>query len=173
MNAFLANQTTLGRCAVLCFLLMKASATFAQTTGTVNSAPAEPAAKEDVPPGSCMPIGLTASGEMVFPIQCKEFIDRARGKTVGQQPVAPVEKPAAEQQQEATAPSSSKTADKPVEAEKPVETGSLPGRVEHQNRVKKSDDCTHYRTYDPASGTYKGYDGRRRSCLERESNWRK
>ena len=24
--------------------------------------------------------------------------------------------------------------------------------------------CQHFRTYDPASGTYKGYDGRRRSC---------
>ena len=24
--------------------------------------------------------------------------------------------------------------------------------------------CQHYRTYDPASGTYKGYDGQRHSC---------
>jgi hypothetical protein len=31
-----------------------------------------------------MPIGLTASGEIVFPIQCKEFIERQRGKAVEQ-----------------------------------------------------------------------------------------
>ena len=74
--------------------------------GTVNPnpAPAESAAKADVPPGGCMPIGLTASGEIVFPIQCKEFIDRERGKAVEQtlpaaagKPATADEKPAAEQ----------------------------------------------------------------------------
>jgi hypothetical protein len=169
MKVFLAIRTVLGRSALaLCcvFLLMKGGATFAQTTDTANSTPAESAAKEDVPSGGCMPMGLTASGEMVFPLQCKEFIERARGKTVEQRPVAPEDKPAA-------APTSGKRADKPVDPDKPAETGSLPERVEHQNRVKNSDDCTHYRTYDPASGAYKGYDGRRRPCLARESNWRK
>src|ERR1700756_5233167 len=63
-------------------LTVTSSAALAQTTGTVNPsrAPAEPSVKEDVPPGACMPIGLTASGEIVFPIQCKEFIERQRGK---------------------------------------------------------------------------------------------
>lgn len=72
------------RCCVL--LTMMGGAALAQTTGTVNPnpAPAEPAVKQDVPPGGCMPIGLTASGEIVFPIQCKEFIDRERGKAVEQ-----------------------------------------------------------------------------------------
>jgi hypothetical protein len=32
-----------------------------------------------VPTGGCMPIGLTASGEMVFPLQCRELIERQRG----------------------------------------------------------------------------------------------
>src|ERR1700733_5400938 len=86
-------------------LTVTSSAALAQTTGTVNPsrAPAEPSVKEDVPPGACMPIGLTASGEIVFPIQCKEFIERQRGKAVEQtlpaaagKPATADEKPAAE-----------------------------------------------------------------------------
>ncbi|WP_334381769.1 BA14K family protein [Bradyrhizobium sp. AZCC 1577] len=37
-----------------------------------------------------------------------------------------------------------------------------PARVEHKPRGGYG--CHHFRTYDPASGTYKGYDGRRHSC---------
>lgn len=37
-----------------------------------------------------------------------------------------------------------------------------PARVEHKPRGSYG--CQHFRTYDPASGTYKGYDGRRHSC---------
>jgi hypothetical protein len=33
---------------------------------------------EDVPPGGCMPIGLTAQGKLVFPMQCQEFLKRNR-----------------------------------------------------------------------------------------------
>jgi hypothetical protein len=75
-------------------LTVMSGAALAQTTGTVNQspAPAEPLVKEDVPPGGCMPIGLTASGEIVFPIQCKELIDRQRGKAVEQKPAAKEEK---------------------------------------------------------------------------------
>src|ERR1700716_4630256 len=69
-------------------LTAMSGAALAQTTGTVDPspAPAEPSVKEDVPPGGCMPIGLTASGEIVFPIQCKEFIERQRGQGVEQKP---------------------------------------------------------------------------------------
>src|SRR3979411_3530861 len=75
-------------------LTAMSGAALAQTTGTVNPspAPAEPSVKEDVPPGSCMPIGLTASGEIVFPIQCRDFIERHRGKAVEQKPAAVEEK---------------------------------------------------------------------------------
>jgi len=37
-----------------------------------------------------------------------------------------------------------------------------PARVEHKPRGGYG--CQHFRTYDPASGTYMGYDGRRHSC---------
>src|SRR5258708_1783037 len=106
-------------------------AIFAQTTGTVDPslAPAEPSMKEDVPPGGCMPIGLIASGEIVFPIQCKAFIERQRGQAVEQKPAAVEEKPAAKQS-EGVAPEYSKP------AIKPVETVPLPKRVEHEPRER-------------------------------------
>ena len=54
-------------------LLVTGGALIAQTTGSVdpNHGPVEPSAKQDVdpPPGGCMPIGVTASGEIVFPLQ--------------------------------------------------------------------------------------------------------
>jgi hypothetical protein len=167
-------------------LSVMSSAALAQTTATVNpSAPAQPSANDDVPPGGCMPIGLTTSGEIVFPIQCKEFIERHREMPVEQKPAAVEEKVTA-RQSEAVAP------DKPVAVEekptakqseaakqseeaapenskpatRPVETVPLPKRAENEPRqgVISSNGCQHYRTYDPASGTYRGYDGRVRPC---------
>src|SRR3981081_1030202 len=75
-------------------LSVMSGAALAQTTGAVNpnAAPAQPSVNEDVPPVGCMPIGLTTSGEIVFPIQCKEFIERHRGVAVGQKPDAVEEK---------------------------------------------------------------------------------
>jgi hypothetical protein len=126
-------------------LTVTSGAAFAQTTVTVDPSPspAEPSMKEDVPPGGCMPIGLTASGEIVFPIQCKE--ERQRGQAVEQKPAAVEERPGV----------------------------SLPAWansdafVKPRGRAMSPDDgysCQHYRTYDPASRTYMGYDGRRHSC---------
>ena len=113
-------------------LTVTSSAALAQTTGTVNPsrAPAEPSVKEDVPAGACMPIGLTASGEIVFPIQCKEFIERQRGKAVERKPAVVAEKPAAKQS-EAPAPESSKP------AIKPVETVPAPKNAEHKPRESR------------------------------------
>jgi hypothetical protein len=35
--------------------------------------------KEDVPPGGCTPIGLTARGDVVFPWPCRGLIEKYRG----------------------------------------------------------------------------------------------
>jgi outer membrane biosynthesis protein TonB len=195
-------------------LSVMSGAALAETTGAVNpGAPAQPSVNDEVPPGGCMPIGLTTSGEIVFPIQCKGFIERHRGAAVEQKPTleqkpaaveqkpavveekpsaaeqkpaaveqkpavveekpaaveekptAAEQKPATEQkaaagQSESVAPEDSKPANKPVE------TAPLQKRVEHEPRQRsmRSDNCKSYRTYDPASGTYRGYDGQRRSC---------
>src|SRR5258708_32448728 len=166
------------------FLMAMSGAAFAQTTDTAkpSPAPAEPSVKEDVPPGGRMPIGLTASGEIVFPIQCKEFIERQRGKAVEQKPAALEEKAAAApsegvaaveqkpaaaaEEKAAAAPSEGVAPENSKPAQNPVETAVLPKRVrdEPRKRAMSQNGCQHYRTYDPASGTYRGYDGRTHSC---------
>ena len=188
-------------------LSVMSGAALAETTGAVNpgSVPAQPSVNEDVPPGGCMPIGMTTAGEIVFPIQCKEFIERHRGAAVEQKPAgeqkpaavqakpdaveekpaavdakpaaaeekpaavegkpaaveqkpAAVEEKSAARQSESVAPEDRKPVNKPVE--------TLQKRVEHEphQRAMRSDNCKSYRTYDPASGTYRSYDGRRRVC---------
>jgi len=52
------------RVLLACFVSLLVSAAFAQ---------------DNVPPGGCMPIGLTARGDLVFPMQCRELIERERG----------------------------------------------------------------------------------------------
>src|SRR6266853_419507 len=50
------------------------------TNGTeLRSAQAEVSKPDNVPVGGCMPIGLTARGDLVFPMQCRELIERERG----------------------------------------------------------------------------------------------
>jgi hypothetical protein len=60
------------------------SAALAQTTGATDPTAPKPTMSEDVPPGGCMPIGVTAAGEMVFPLACREFLERIRGETAGE-----------------------------------------------------------------------------------------
>src|SRR6267143_1284231 len=153
-------------------LSVMSGAALAETTGAVNpgSVPAQPSANDDVPPGGCMPIGMTTAGEIVFPIQCKEFIERHRGAAVEdkpaveEKPAAVEQKPAAVEQKSAARQSESVAPEDRKPANKPVET--LQKRVEHEphQRAMRSDNCKSYRTYDSASGTYRGYDGQRRVC---------
>jgi hypothetical protein len=119
--------------ALALLLSVMSGAALAQTAGTIDPSPApeEPTMlKEDVPPGGCMPIGLTASGEIVFPIQCTGIIERERGKAVERKPAVVAEKPAAKQS-EAPAPESSKP------AIKPVETVPAPKNAEHKPRESR------------------------------------
>jgi hypothetical protein len=184
--------------AALCCVLLIAmgSSLFAQTTGTANpkAAPVEPSVKQDdLPPGGCLPIGLTISGEVVFPFQCKEFLERLKARdqkaavgkekpataqeesaSLQQKPAATEEKPTSTEQkppaakeemtaakrQDTVAPESSITVDVPVEKT------PLQKRAERSSRERAigQPGCTHFRTYDPESGTYRSYDGHRRSC---------
>jgi hypothetical protein len=135
-------------------LVLMSSAAIAQTTGTLSpTASPDASAKEDVPAGSCMPIGMTASGEMVFPIQCKGIIERERGRPAEQKTAIP--------DNNATAKTDAPTISHP--AIKPVETVPIPERRNAATSVD-GDDCKHFRTYSRASGTYRDYDGRRRPC---------
>ena len=211
-----------------CVLLAVTSgAALAQTTGAVNPKPAqvEPSVTEEPPPGGCMPIGLTASGEIVFPFQCKAFIERqkaadqkpaaaenmkpaaveqkpdaAEDKTGAKQPAATetsaiaevkpaaaddkpaaaekkaaaaeekpvaVEEKTAAKQQDRMAPDTSKPATEPLDPvplPRRAERTERSGRAERAERIVGPPGCTHFRTYDSASGTYRTYEGRRREC---------
>jgi hypothetical protein len=151
-----------GAFALALLLSVMSGSVLAQTTGTVNpsATPAESPGKDDVPPGGCMPIGMTASGEMVFPIQCKAIIERERGKAVEQSPSAIEQKPAAKQSKAVT-PESSNPVIKPA--------APVPKHVEHaepkpRERAVRRGGCQNFQSYDPESGTYTGYDGQRHSC---------
>jgi hypothetical protein len=184
--------------ALCCVVTVMSGAALAQTTGMVNPSPvpAVPSAKEEPPPGGCMPIGLTASGEIVFPFQCKAFIelqkaanqkpvaaeqkpDAAEEKTVAKQPAvtekpaiaeakpaAAEEEPAAEEKTAAKQPDSVAPESKLATAT--VDAVSLPKRVEREARERTigPPGCMHFRSYDAISGSYRAFDGQRRQCRE-------
>src|SRR5450755_4045423 len=83
----------------------------------LRSAQAEVSKPDNVPVGGCMPIGLTARGDLVFPMQCRELIERERGPVPEQQLPIPEQRT----QQEPSAKATS--AEKDVAA-----TGQTPAR---------------------------------------------
>src|ERR1700760_301883 len=78
------------RLLILCWAMAGGVAVAQTTTGSVNPNPAPPqsAAKDDVPPGGCMPMGVTSSGEIVFPLECKAFLEQHRGNDPSRDPAA-------------------------------------------------------------------------------------
>ena len=64
------------------------SPALAQTTDAAAPKPdvAASTAKQQPPPGGCMPIGVTVSGQIVFAFQCKDFIEQQ--KAADQDPAA-------------------------------------------------------------------------------------
>jgi hypothetical protein len=75
--------------------------------GVGEVSPKVPTQKDDdVPTGSCTPIGVTASGKLVFPMQCKELLERHRGPVDSQLPVPtnPREESAAPKERQAAEP---------------------------------------------------------------------
>jgi hypothetical protein len=57
----------------------------------LRGAQAEVSKPDNVPVGGCMPIGLTARGDLVFPMQCRELIERERGPVPEQQLHVPLQ----------------------------------------------------------------------------------
>ena len=183
-----------------------------QTTLSQTMGPANPGAaptESSAPGGNCAPIGLTVSGEIVFPFQCREFIERqkaanrttatgekqkptpadqkpdaAEAKTVAKQsaatekpatavkpmtaerPAAAEEKPAALVEKTAAKQPESAVPEDSKPALETVGTVPLPRRAERQARERSigPPGCTHFRSYDRASGTYRAYDRQRRPC---------
>ena len=91
-------------------------------------------------PGGCMPMGLTVSGKLVFPIQCKELVERYLGKAVERKPAAAEERPGVSSPALANSDSLMKPAETARQPEgvvpenskpaiKPVDTDPLPTRA--------------------------------------------
>lgn len=220
-------------------------------SGTVvaQSADSQPRAVDDgPPPGGCTPIGVTASGDIVFPMTCRDFIERHKaadraataaaetkpatpeaskvsdavetakapaaetvkaptaaesskalttGEASGASAAADVGAPTAVEASKApTAPDSGKADEKdvrlapvkaagdesdrpatkqaavaPPESADPVKpsadpatTAALDKRAKGRNRVAGAPNCTRFRTYNAASGTYRDFSGQRRPC---------
>jgi hypothetical protein len=146
----------------------------------------DPASKAEAPPpGGCLPIGVTASGEVVFPLLCKDFLDRTKGQASSQstdeqkqsaeKPASPdhnsdleskvVQKPLTEKTPEAVQ-AEPNPADTVASIQPPLHASSkLQTHTKSQpRRVHGSPGCTQYRTFDPDSKSYRDYSGHRRVC---------
>ncbi len=70
----------------------------------LSGARAEDASAKNPSAGNCMPIGLTASGELVFPWDCREVIEKQRGPVSLSVPGAPADASPKDQGAEKDAP---------------------------------------------------------------------
>src|SRR6516162_10292507 len=110
------------RAGMVCGLLLAVTGgvALAQTSSPAETgtAPAESSAKDDQPPpGACKPIGLTVSGEVVFPLECRDFIERHKAMTSPTTPPATPPMPPESRPAAAEANPESKTEAKPVAPE--------------------------------------------------------
>jgi BA14K-like protein len=150
-----------------------ASDTVANSAGPSNA--------EEPPPGGCLPIGVTASGEVVFPFMCKGFLERNRGSAAA----APIDqqKPASEKPLPSNLSSGPESAVGAIQPEKsepdisqpePIQVDTVssidPSGASSKGANKKkaplisSRDCKRYRSFDAASETYRDNAGHRRPC---------
>ena len=169
-------------------LTMACGGAFADETTSLGASNAEiPSNSSEPAPGACLPIGVTASGEVVFPLLCKSFLERNKGgaAAAAEQKPAPEERPATTDNQagersdqivvhqpEASPSESAGGAPSPTETVSSIKSPGIlskPARstkkhLRHMSRTKGSRGCMHYRTFDPNSETYRDYSGRRRMC---------
>jgi hypothetical protein len=166
---------------------MLCCATHAQqpTMPDATTNPPEKSNVDETPPGGCLPIGVTSSGEVVFPFLCKGFLDRNKGRAAVTETPTEQEKPLPETAASSTEPEE-RTAARKSDESRPEASQPPPSTVEtvasinpsrkrdpadsnsakpYKNiRVSNSAGCAGYRTFDPHSGTYRDFSGRRRVC---------
>jgi hypothetical protein len=101
------------------------------SVGVAQSSEPQPRFSDDgPPPGGCTPIGVTVSGEIVFPMTCKDFIERHKAKdrasTAAEAETKPSEAskaPDAVEAGKAAATGEASKAPDAVEADKALTTG--------------------------------------------------
>jgi hypothetical protein len=106
-----------------------------QRVAQADQAQAQQPKADDVPPGGCTPIGLTASGEMVFPLLCRALLEQQRGPITQQMPTTASKHETAatsSKQDSASRPEAPATAPKqdfattPPNPEPPTTTSAIP-----------------------------------------------
>jgi len=107
------------------------------------AAPEKPAVAEDKPP-----------------------LAKDKSAVVEDKPAAAEEKPTTADAKAATKPSDDAAIDNSQPGIKPGDTIPLPKRADRRLREHAAGvpGCTGFRTYDAASGTYRGFDGRTHPC---------
>src|SRR4030088_335938 len=108
-----------------CCILVVGTAAIAQTSSEParsdqRTTRAESSPADIVPAGGCMPIGLPARGDLVFPLQCRELIERERG------PISEEQTRAAQQKLEM-----------PATRQKGVSTAEQPRERVHKNKQSR------------------------------------
>jgi hypothetical protein len=156
------------------------SAALAQTAGTAAPKPDAASAKQQPPPGGCMPIGVTVSGQIVFAFQCKDFLEQQKAANQDPAAAAATDKPATAEEglaagQEKPAPVEEKhltveekTAARQPDGVVPVKLTAQPTALsaKHTERAIGPPGCAHFRSYNAAAGTYLSFDGQRYPCHE-------
>lgn len=122
------------KCSLLvCCISLVGTAAMAQTRSEPakldqrNTQP-EGAPADRVPAGGCMPIGLTARGDLVFPLQCRELIERERG------PISEEQTRAAQQKLESASQPIPKM---PATRQKEVSAPEQPRERVHKNKPSR------------------------------------
>jgi hypothetical protein len=90
-------------CSVLVILTGAAARAQSADPATPPPAPAQPSVQDEVT-GGCEPIGLTASGEIVFPFRCKDAVERhhaAASKPADPKPAVAAAAPAVQEKPQA------------------------------------------------------------------------
>jgi hypothetical protein len=129
-----------------CVLMVMGGIARAQTGGPADPSPvpAQSAKDDDMPPpGACKPIGLTVSGEVVFPLECRAFIERALNSKTAvavTKPSSLEPKPSAVQSEPAATVARGPAAgEKPADvAEKPATAEERPASAESKSVEAKS-----------------------------------
>ena len=155
-----------------------APAPAAETAPTPAPAVIEPVLKQESAAGECVPIGITAQGDSVFPLRCKDFVEQQ--KVAHRLPAAEEAKPAVVNAVSVDAAGAALV--KPLPGDVPK--AAMPAKASAKappaktaapeprkltiglaaNLPPGAPGCTHFRSYDAATHSYKGYDGQRHQC---------
>jgi len=118
---------------------------------------AKDAAKPSGPFGGCEPIGLTASGELVFPLECGKLIKKPAAAPVATDDKAPADDKTASTEAKPAAPSQAAAAESPVVTEQKPAAGeaaaaapATPAEHKHQASSDRPDALHKAASLDPA-----------------------